>query len=43
MGSGGGRWRLHGLPVFHGTIASLVGVGALLGVLTWVAARGGWI
>ena len=30
-------------PYFTETIASLVGVGVLLGVLTWVAARGGWI
>ena len=30
-------------PYFTETIASLVGVGVVLGVLTWVAVRGGWI
>ena len=41
MAVAGGVFMVY--PYFTETIASLLGVGVLLGVLTWVAVRGGWI
>jgi hypothetical protein len=41
MAVAGGVFMVY--PYFTETIASLVGVGVLLSVLTWVAVRGGWI
>ena len=29
-------------PYFTGSLAALVGVGVLLGILTWAAISGGW-
>jgi len=41
MAMAGGVFMVY--PYFTETLASLVGVGVLLGVLTWAAVRGGWI
>jgi hypothetical protein len=41
MAAAGGIFMVY--PYFTETIASLVWVGLLLSVLTWVGVRGGWI
>ena len=41
MAVAGGVFMVY--PYFTETIASLVSVGVVLGVLTWIGVRGGWI